>query len=121
MLTMRPAQVQSFSEAEITHFVEETATHLNKFFPEQCKALGDSKLLTAIRYGIKRAAAYQITAKSDVTKYLDLGIVFGADFDRDPKLPWAGEILRSRQSSDERMTTLIKFGSTELHDRRAKE
>jgi hypothetical protein len=103
-----------FSQAEIKKFEERVVIHLNKFFPRQCEALGESKLRETIRYGIKRAAGYGITAARDVCKYIDVMVALGRDFDTDKKYPWAGEILKATSSSNARMARLIRTADTHL-------
>ncbi len=67
--------------------------HLRKFFPENCRKLGDVGLLETIRLGVERAASYQISSERDVCKYIDLMLALGPDFDRDPKLPRVARLL----------------------------
>jgi hypothetical protein len=93
MLTLRPSQVQVFSEAALKRFEDRMVVHLNKFFPGQCKTAAEPELRATIQYGIKRAAAYGIVGARDVCKYIDLMILFGRDFDKDPELPWASAAL----------------------------
>ena len=88
--------------------------HLKKFFPDFCEAAGEPKVREFIRYGVKRAASYQITAKRDVSRYIDLMVSLGADFDKDKQLPWAGEILRTRNSPDARISVLLKTAEKHL-------
>jgi hypothetical protein len=92
-LTIRTEQLAVFAEVETKKFVDRMVIHLKKFFPEQCEVMDESQMGETIRYGIKRAAAYGITIKRDVSKYVDVMVVFGRDFDRDPGLPWARTIL----------------------------
>ena len=114
MLTIRSAQVEAFSEEAMKSFEELMLPHLKKFFPEFCEAAPEPKLKALIRYGVKRAGSYQITAKRDVSRYIDLMVSLGADFDREPRLPWAGEILRTRNSPEARISTLLKTAEKHL-------
>ena len=66
MITIRRKQMAVFAEAETKKSVDSMVVHLNKFFPKQCEAMGEPQLRETIRYGIKRAAAYGITAQRDV-------------------------------------------------------
>jgi len=109
MLTIRKEQMAAFARAETKKFEDRMLIHLNKFFPRQCAGLGEPKLRETIRYGIKRAAAYGVTAERDVNKYIDLMIVFGRDFDTDNRFRWAGEILRTRKSPGAKIQAL--YGS----------
>ena len=116
MLTIRKQQMAAFERAEVKKFVDRMVIHLNKFFSGKCAALGEPKLRETIRYGIKRAATHGITTERDVYKYVDLMIVFGADFDTDQRLPWAGEILRTRRNPVAKIQAL--FGSARRHLKR---
>ena len=114
MLRIRSQQLAVFSQAEARKFEEWTVAHLKRFFPKQCAATSETRLCEAIGYGIQRSATYGITAKSDVCRYIDLMIVFGRDFDTDKKLPWAGEILGSRNGPGVRIRTLQKAAQNHL-------
>jgi len=95
-----------FEQVEVRKFVDRMVVHLKKFFPKQCEAMGEPGLQETIQYGIKRAAAYGITSKRDVYKYVDLMVVFGRNFDSDKRYPWANEVLRSRRDPSARITAL---------------
>jgi len=92
MLTITKEQLAIFREPAIEVFVKKVLVHLNKCFPEKCKEMSE-QVEKLVRYGIGRAAGYDIRAERDVVKYIDLMMVFGVDFDDDPKLPWASRIL----------------------------
>jgi hypothetical protein len=93
MLTIRKEQLKVFSKNEADKFEDRVVVHLRKIFPEQSEALGEEKLAELIQYGVKRARAYEIVAQRDVCKYIDLMMIFGRDFDVDPKLSWAAATL----------------------------
>jgi hypothetical protein len=107
----------AFARAETKKFEDRMLIHLNKFFPRQCAALGEPKLRETIRDGIKRAAAYRITAERDVYKYIDLMVVFGHDFDTDKRFPWAGEILRKQKSPGAKINALHRAARKRLKGR----
>ena len=106
MLKIRAEQLEAYSQAEVECFREWMAAHLKRFFPRQCRALGDDRLNDTIHFGIRRAATYGIKAKRDVCKYIDLVIVLGRDFEKGEKLPWASEILNSKNEADAKIEIL---------------
>jgi len=108
MLAIRPDQMRNFSEAALKQFEDMMVVHLNKFFPQRTKAAGEPTVRKFIRYGVQRAASYNIKAKRAVSRYIDLMMSFGADFDKSKRLPWAGEILRTRNSPEVRISTLLR-------------
>jgi hypothetical protein len=96
MLTIREEQMSVFGPLGKKAFEERMLVHLKKVFSEQSEALGEPKLRETIQYGTQRAAAYHITSERDVCKYIDLMILYGRDFDKDPKLPWAQSALQNQ-------------------------
>jgi hypothetical protein len=114
MLTIRNDQLSMFFEAEVRKFETWMAAHLAKFFPGQCAALGEHKLLATIQYGIKRAARHGLTAKRDVCKYIDVMIVLGRDFDTHKRYPWAGKLLKKRDRADKKARALIEAAKLQV-------
>lgn len=96
MLTIRKEQLAVFGPLGKKAFEDRMLEHLDKCFPEQCKALDEPKLREIIQYGTQRAAAYRITSERDVCKYIDLMIFYGRDFDKDTNLPWAQSVLQNK-------------------------
>ncbi|MGD0363789.1 MAG: hypothetical protein ABSC93_23145 [Bryobacteraceae bacterium] len=117
MLTIRQAQLAVFSQLEVRKFEAWMLGHLKKFFPRQCAAAGDQRLLAIVQYGIQRAAVYGLTAKRDVCKYIDLMIVFGRDFDTDKRTRWAGQILGKRRNPGVKMQLLMQAAKVRLKGR----
>jgi hypothetical protein len=93
MLTIRKEQLAAFGPLGEKAFEDRMLAHLKKNFPEQYDSLGEPKIRETVQYGTQRAAAYRIVSERDVCKYIDLMILYGRDFDKDPKLPWAQSIL----------------------------
>jgi hypothetical protein len=67
--------------------------HLRALLPERTHDLSDASLIALVRYGRRRAAAYDVVRDPDVRLFLEVMMVWGADFDADPALPWAREAL----------------------------
>jgi len=96
MLTLRKEQLAVFGPLGKKAFEDRMIAHLKKVFPEQSETLGEPQLRETIQYGTQRAAAYRITSERDVCKYIDLMVLYGRDFDKDPDLPWAQSILHNQ-------------------------
>jgi hypothetical protein len=91
LLIITGRQLDVFEEAQARGFEDRMVSHLGEFFPEQCETLGEPAVRELIRYGIERAAAYEMVGERDVCKYVDLMMALGRDFDRD--IQWAAAIL----------------------------
>jgi hypothetical protein len=114
MLTLRPEQMRVFADAGYKRFEDTMVAHLKKFFPDRCAAAGETNVRKLIRRGVERAASYNITAQRDVSRYIDLMMALGLNFDKDPQLPWAGEILRTRNQPEVRIAILLKTAEKHL-------
>lgn len=106
-----------FSKTEVRKFEDWTVAHLHKFFPKECAAAGEHKLLGLVQHGIVRAKAHGITSKADVVKYIDLMVVFGRDFDTDRRQRWAANVLKQRRHSSITMRMLLQAAKARLNRR----
>jgi hypothetical protein len=96
MLTIRKEQMAVFGPLGKKAFENRVVVHIKKVFPEQSQSLGEPKLRETIEYGTQRAAAYRIISERDVCKYIDLMILYGRDFDKNPNHPWAQSVLQNQ-------------------------
>jgi hypothetical protein len=101
MLNIRPGQMEAFEQAAQRRFENDMAAHLRKFAPRHCKILDEEALRTIIRLGIERARKYGFTNVGPVRLFLELMFLFGSDFDTDPQLPWAAEVLADKAIKDQ--------------------
>jgi len=99
-MVIRRKQMEAFSANSTNAFESDMVSHLNRCFPAECAVLGEQGVRDRIRDGIERARPYGITASREVCAYIDLMMVFGPDFDRDPELPWAASILNGTGKKD---------------------
>jgi hypothetical protein len=109
MLKIRPEQIAVFSEAEVRKFEDWTLAHVKRFFPRQYATAGEAEIRRRIRDGIKRAAAYGITSKRDVCKFIDVMIMAGPEFESDSRFPWAKEILERGVDSYSKIAALTDY------------
>ena len=90
MLTIRNAQLAALAEWPRRRFEIALATHLGRYFPHECER-GD--VLRFVRLGIDRSEYHGCETQLDIAWYLNLMVMLGCDFDRDPQIPWAGDGL----------------------------
>ncbi len=101
MLRIRPAQVQAFERAALRRFEDEMVGHLAKFAPKHSEILGEEGVRKVIRLGFERADKYGLTNRGPMRSYIELMFMFGSDFDTDPQLPWAAQILGDQDEKDQ--------------------
>jgi hypothetical protein len=114
MLTIRKEQLRVLDQAKRKRFMAKMLQHVQEFFPSQCALLGENQLREWVEHGINRAANYRLASERDVCKYIDVMIVFGKDFDRDSRLPWASKILSVQHTKPAEKTRLL-FEAAKQH------
>ena len=62
---------------------------------EECAAMGPDGLEAFVAYGMAKCDRYGIETEYDVGRYCDLMLLLTRDFDEDPNVPWAQDILTS--------------------------
>lgn len=93
MLTLRREQIDEIGRRLAGRWEDTMVVHLEAFFPDECKELGEKGVRDAITLGQKKAAKYDIYTERDVCIFLNFMFAYGFDFDNDPEIPWAKEIL----------------------------
>jgi hypothetical protein len=119
MLTIRKEQLAVFGPLGKNAFENRMIAHLKNVFPDKSEVLGEPKLRETIQYGTQRAAAYRIISERDVCKYIDLMILYGRDFDKDPNLPWAQSVLQNQalRNPTSKIERLYKAAKTQENRR----
>jgi hypothetical protein len=90
MITIRPEQMARIADARLEVFLLE---HVERYFPEQCSALGRPATQRALRETMREAMAEGWEQAADVCAFVDITFVFGRGFARNPGLPWAAPAL----------------------------
>ncbi|MEN8446403.1 MAG: hypothetical protein ABG776_15485 [Cyanobacteria bacterium J06555_13] len=95
MLTIRKPQTEAFRRYGRDQFASEMARHLRAIYPIKTEGISDQALTKDIQVGIKKATNYGIRQPFDLQHFLEIRIELGADFDTNPDMKWASEILNS--------------------------
>src|SRR5689334_20361906 len=104
-MIIRQQQMTTLSDVALRSFEDRVAAHLNRCFPDDCRALGPTGVQEIIRYGTRRAESHGIDLERDVCKYIDLMFSFGRDFDSSPDHPWASRILQDETINNSTIKT----------------
>ena len=90
MIIVRKTQMQAMARALFEQWVQ---AHARQFFPDQCRSVAPGDFAVLVRNAIDKAQSYGFLDQADCCRYVDLTLVFGAQFDVDPRFSWAGGIL----------------------------
>jgi hypothetical protein len=94
VLVIRDAQMLIFQEVAVDEFSGAMVEHLRRCFPAQCAGRDDEDLRAFVDRLMTKALRHDIDDRVAVCKLVDVAMVFGEDFDTDPRCPWAAEALR---------------------------
>ncbi len=97
MLVINDAQMKTLSRAVFETWMLE---HLRTVFPEACNELGDAGLRREIKRSIEKANQHGFDCERDLALFVDLVFLLGQDFDQDPRMAWAGQILNDLSLTD---------------------
>lgn len=101
MLKISKEQMEAFQQAALKDYEDQMVEHLKKFTPKHSEVIGEPGLRRVIQLGMDRAKNYGLTNRGPVRFYIEMMFMLGSDFDTDPQLPWAGEILDDTTISDQ--------------------
>ena len=114
MLIIRKEQMDALSEAVSESFEDDRVKHIANKYPDFFDEMGAEDVRQLVRQGIEKSKMYGIQARDNVAFLIDLMVEFGPDFEREGKVSWTRDILRSHSLSDNGKISLI---DTRLGDR----
>jgi len=88
--TLRGPQIKAFEDAMFRTWLER---HLRQYFADACSAFSAAGLQALVDQGIEQACGHGFVAPADISRFVHVVLLFGADFERDPELAWAREVL----------------------------
>jgi hypothetical protein len=93
MLKIRGEQMEIFSRHMVKQFEDRMVVQIQSRYTEKLKNMPESAIRSMIQKGIRKAKVYNVTAEDDVQQFLEYMMIYGPEFDEDPKTKWARMIL----------------------------
>lgn len=90
---MSQTQFEQLGADQKQRFIAQLMARLRRDFPVQTKPLDDPAMHELIDTGMRHAQTYGLVSEAHIRVYCAMMLRHGRDFDADPKLPWAGDIL----------------------------
>ncbi|HXD33124.1 MAG TPA: hypothetical protein VN643_18525 [Pyrinomonadaceae bacterium] len=98
-MLIRTEQIEELRKVPLRAFEDEMVAHLAEFSPALFNVIKEEQMRDAVRFGLARAAGeYDLRLRGPIRLYLEMMLLFGSHFDTDPQYPWAGDILRDRDT-----------------------
>jgi hypothetical protein len=108
MFTIRKEQAEAYRAEMMNSFEQRAVAHLREHLPELTARSSDPELTERIRSCVPRARAHGLTTETQIAHFVNVTLLAGQDFDRDPSHPWASDVLEnSRLTADEKSTLLV--------------
>ena len=101
MLTIRQSQVSALEHSTVEQFQEQLISEIESFAPELCGISGPKAVREVLESGITRAESYGFQSRGSLRFFVHLIFSFGVDFDTDPQLPWAANLLQDRSIAND--------------------
>jgi len=105
-------QWDALSAPHTERFIHRMVEHLrDRFAPQMGEhGLTEAGLEPLIRRGMTDAEGYGIEDRQDVVRYLELLLILGPRFDRDPAHRWAADLLRQKNvDGGHRMDRIVEY------------
>jgi hypothetical protein len=109
MLTIRDVQFKALSKSREPRLRARLEAHANQFFAEETATLTETAMDAILEQAIARPRQYGFKTDCDAAKWVNLMFTFGRDFDTDPRLAWAGELLAQAGKTEDRRPLLDRL------------
>lgn len=108
-LVIRHSQMEAFRFSLLGEFRQWMVLHIQKHFPERTVGWSDEVLRAFVDEGVRHALSYGILAETALCKFIDVRVLLGSTFDKDPAYPWAARTLHDESilSPDARVELLV--------------
>src|SRR6185436_1290146 len=97
----------AFREARVKDFESRAVRHIRRDLPDHTSRHTDDELGKLARRSIPRARAYGLLTERQVMCFIDVSILLGEGFDKDPRHSWAAQVLNSQKLAADDKAHLI--------------
>lgn len=112
MLEIRSEQLRILGGAARSAFEADAINHFFEYYPHECGRAGREQVTKLVRLGIERALVHGYTKQREVILYINLMMILGSGFDRDPQIPWVARQLNDLSFKDSFERIQRTFSST---------
>jgi hypothetical protein len=103
MITIRNEQKDALRMPLIIKQIRGLVEHVKTNFPDETAGETDDELFDRIKETLERAEKYDIRAERDVYKYINISMIYGADFDEKEETAWTVDYLNDEDVSSPTM------------------
>jgi hypothetical protein len=107
MLVIRKAQMDTFDAYSRDAFKQRMLQHVTVDFPARTGELGARGVQRVVESSIAKGVDYGIAGEDDLQGFIDLSVELGPDFEEEPEMDWAKQILERPSLSGQAKLALI--------------
>ncbi len=93
MFRIRKGQVDAFRERAVAEARRKIVAEIEQVLPEESARLGHDKLVKLVDRNIEKADSYGLGSEAGICTYCEAALLYGEDFDTNPKNRWSQDIL----------------------------
>ena len=93
MFQIRKDQVDVFRERAVAEPRRKIVAEIERVLPEESARGGHDKLVALVDRNIEKADSYGLGSERGTCTYCEAALLFGEDFDTNPKVTWNREVL----------------------------
>ena len=115
VLRLRNVQRQTLARWMVQQFEQRMVRHIGRYFPRQCRFIGQASVNAAVLLGIERAQMRGYHTARQICMYLSLAFLLGSFFDEDPQYPWASHADAALDAQEPTARISRIFASTMIY------
>ncbi|HUT35744.1 MAG TPA: hypothetical protein VNE39_19810 [Planctomycetota bacterium] len=105
MFTIRREQMDVFCQCALQQFEDRKVRDIATAFPIEYEEMldpqgGDGKARELVRKGVEKAASYGVEIERNVWLFIDLMVQLSPDFDEEPAMRTAREVLEDKELAE---------------------
>jgi hypothetical protein len=110
-LLLSKQQMTALRVRERDVFAQELFEEMQEKHPDRFARLGEMEMREWIKNGCTQPKRYGIQTEAGIRDYVSLMMQLGRNFDEDPELPWASDLLKRRLPALEKLKRLKNAAS----------
>lgn len=107
MFRIRKEQSQAFRESAVAEPRRKIVAEIERALPEDAARLGHDALVKLVDRNIEKAHSYGMGSERGTCTYCEAALLFGEDFDTNPKTAWSRDVLPDPKIEGRRKSDLL--------------
>ena len=107
MFRIRKEQSDAFRERAVAGPRKKIVAEIERKLPDDAARIGHDKLVALVDRNIEKAHGYGLGSERGTCRYCEAALLFGEDFDTNPKTAWSRDVLPDTKIDGRRKADLL--------------